>query len=80
MGRRVEYLCDQCKRVFGDAPHINVKNGDIRISYINAKQNWVQNRFPIQCKEYHFCDMTCLERFLHEKFCEAMAGTQPKSG
>ena len=67
MARKVEYLCDDCGKLFGSNPHINIKNGDIRISYINeflpGGGRWLQKKFALPCQEYHFCDGVCLGRF-----------------
>lgn len=67
MARKVEYYCDECKSLFGDAPHINIKSGDIRLSYLNPAMpggaRWVQKRFVVPNHELHFCNGECLGKF-----------------
>lgn len=67
MGRKVEYFCDECEKVFGDNTHINIKTGDIRMSYRNENMpggaRWVQKKLPLQCRELHFCDGVCLGNY-----------------
>ena len=69
MGRKVEYYCDECKELFGERNHINIKNGDVRCSYFEPKnKEWRQKKFPIKCTEYHFCGIGCLTNWLNKMY------------
>jgi hypothetical protein len=76
--RKYEYLCDWCKRAFGDQLHINVKNGDIRISFMSKNGHWSQDRVPIKCSEYHFCNSECLNNWMNERIEKAIINTEEK--
>lgn len=82
MGRKVEYYCDECDSVFGDSAHINIKNGDIRMSYRNRNMpggaRWLQKKFSIPCHEYHFCDNICLSNWLKKEYDAAKKDIETK--
>jgi hypothetical protein len=77
MARRVEYLCDACGRLFGDQTHLNIKNGDLRVSYKNANGYWAQKKSAIPCSEFHFCNEECLHIWLGGYIGKAMEASQP---
>ena len=71
MGRTTEYFCDECKRKFGDEPHLNLKSGALFISYKKPGLNWKQEGIKTKCTEYHFCGITCLTNWIEKLFVAA---------
>lgn len=74
MGRRYIYFCDNCGNDFKNDIHLNIKGGQLAISYpskINeedpTKTVWGQKNVPMGCQEYHFCNDVCLGSFIQKK-------------
>lgn len=75
--RKEIYACDACKREFGNAPHINVKSGQVCISYINPNGEWRSASISAKCREYHFCTCQCLAEWLNPKVIETLDKVMP---
>lgn len=74
MGRRHIYYCDNCKKDFGNLIHLNVKNGQIGISYPQSpdekdptKSIWNQKMVGCDGNEKHFCNGKCLGEYIDKK-------------
>ena len=71
MGLVQTYYCDACKRHFGETTHLNLKSSNLFVSYYEKQslkhpEGWRQKRCLVNCKEYHFCDQLCLNKWLNE--------------
>lgn len=77
MGRRIEYFCDECRKDFGKNKHLNLKQGDLRISIPATISGWTQRKINMPCQEYHFCNEECLCQWLRTYIKETM-DAQPK--
>lgn len=62
--RKTIYYCDACHKEFGNEEHLNIKNGQVFISYMNTLGNWSQRKLKMTCSEYHFCGSECLKIWL----------------
>jgi len=67
MSRKISYFCDGCGIGVEDGRHLNIVNGDLRVSYKNRKNEWVRRKAKVGCGEYHFCNTDCLKRWLDKK-------------
>jgi hypothetical protein len=67
------YVCDACKREFGNGSHINVKSGQVCVSYINPNGEWRSAAINAKCREYHFCNCQCMAEWLAPKVSETLA-------
>lgn len=76
--RKETYLCDACGVEFGSMSHINIKNAQGYLSYLNNVGEWRQVALNAKCREYHFCNCQCLAEWMNPKVKEAIDKTKPK--
>lgn len=74
MGRRYIYFCDTCGSDFKNDIHLNIKAGQLAISYPckideadPTKSEWKQRNVLLPCQEYHFCNDLCVASFVKNK-------------
>jgi len=80
MARKVEYICDECDKSFGDNMHLNLKSGELRYSFMKqATGIWAQKKINagVCNKEYHFCDGTCFCQWILKKIKETELSILP---
>jgi hypothetical protein len=57
--RKIIYSCDHCSKPFGDEPHLNIKNINIRKSFLK-QDKWTQRPVvSLNNTEKHFCNDDC---------------------